>query len=515
MSSLGLSRIMKKIQEKISNSTSLSSVAILAVVTTVGLGLLAFSQTAAYYGDEGWNLLACQLVKDGRLPYLDFFYQHPPFYIYLTAGWMSLFGESWRSVHIMSSLLLSGSILLVSIFVHSRLREPILGTAATISAALFMGLNVLVIEFGTIAQPYALCLFSTVASFLIVTTAVQRGGWTPFWGGVCSGVAAASSLLTAPVGLVLVFWIARHSRKNERWAGSVKFLGGAVLPFLPVLIIGLKKPRAVFFNLVEFHLKHRELGGLVKGNITLQNLKVLTSWLDSVQGLMLVFLAGLGLLFLTGRNGLDERSKSEFRLCASIAFALALYLAIPRPTFPQYFIIITPFLTIIASLGVYAIVLRLWASKRSYWLVLCLCGLFAFAPTKWLYKHREAFSKSSGWREIEEVARELNRVTPKNGVIYTDEKGIYFVAGRKPPTGLESAYAPYAVPPELAEDLKVMPKREIEERFETGNFAAAAVWDAKEYGIDRFFAKRKRFRNFQLFWERITSGCQTYKRNDE
>ena len=50
-----------------------------------------------FYYDEGFPLLAAQLINAGKIPYADFFYQHTPLYAYLTAGWFRLFGDTWRS----------------------------------------------------------------------------------------------------------------------------------------------------------------------------------------------------------------------------------------------------------------------------------------------------------------------------------------------------------------------------------------------------------------------------------
>ena len=81
--------------------------------TTAG-GLLFFSQTLAFHGDEGFHLLAAWLTNTGRRPYVDFFYQHPPLFLYVTGAWMKLFGETWRSVHVLSALVTAGAAALVA-----------------------------------------------------------------------------------------------------------------------------------------------------------------------------------------------------------------------------------------------------------------------------------------------------------------------------------------------------------------------------------------------------------------
>jgi hypothetical protein len=49
---------------------------------TLVIALLAYSQAVAYFGNESFHLLAAQLINAGKRPYLDFFYQHPPLFIY-------------------------------------------------------------------------------------------------------------------------------------------------------------------------------------------------------------------------------------------------------------------------------------------------------------------------------------------------------------------------------------------------------------------------------------------------
>jgi uncharacterized membrane protein len=167
--------------------------------------LLAFSQTVAFYGDEGFHLLAARLVNAGRRLYLDFFYPHAPLYVYVSAAWMRVVGDTWRSVHALSALGTSTSIALVAWYVFTRSRGSRWRLANAASAALLMGLNALVIWYGTIGQPYGLSLVLIVAAFLLVVASVDRvGGPQPFLAGVCAGTAAASLLLTAPVAPILV-----------------------------------------------------------------------------------------------------------------------------------------------------------------------------------------------------------------------------------------------------------------------------------------------------------------------
>jgi hypothetical protein len=65
------------------------------LVALLSAGLLVYSQTKAMAWDEGFHLLAAQLIKAGKKPYLDFCFPQTPLNAYWNAGWMVIFGDSW------------------------------------------------------------------------------------------------------------------------------------------------------------------------------------------------------------------------------------------------------------------------------------------------------------------------------------------------------------------------------------------------------------------------------------
>src|SRR5215467_11313721 len=69
------------------------------IISLLAACLLAYSQTSAFAWDEGFHLLAAQLIKSGRRPYLDFCFPQTPLNAYWNALWMTVFGESWRTAH--------------------------------------------------------------------------------------------------------------------------------------------------------------------------------------------------------------------------------------------------------------------------------------------------------------------------------------------------------------------------------------------------------------------------------
>src|SRR5580704_14988618 len=170
-------------------------------------GIIAYSQTLAFAWDEGFHLLTAQLILRVKLPYLDFLHAQTPLYAYFNAALMQVFGESWRMVHVVSSLAVAGAALLSAQFVLTRLEDRRWRLAGALCAMALVGLNSTILWFGTIGQPYAMCLLLTVSAFRLTVLAEEQGSAGASAGaGFCAGAAAACSLLTAPFAPVLLVW---------------------------------------------------------------------------------------------------------------------------------------------------------------------------------------------------------------------------------------------------------------------------------------------------------------------
>ena len=85
--------------------------------------LMLYAQTRAFTDDEGFHLLAAQLIKGGMRPYLDFCFPQTPLNAYWNAFWMGIGGESWRTAHTIASLETSGAVTLAAHFIYTHLPE--------------------------------------------------------------------------------------------------------------------------------------------------------------------------------------------------------------------------------------------------------------------------------------------------------------------------------------------------------------------------------------------------------
>src|ERR1017187_8657014 len=229
------------------------------VLALYAVVFLVYAETWAFALDEGYHLVAAQLIGAGRTPYIDFCFPQTPLNAYWNAAWMRLLGLNWRVPHLLASLFTIGAVLLTADYVMRRF--PVRGwrVAGAIAAALGIGLNGVVFEYGAI-QAYGICLFGMVAGFRLAVRAVDADGWLPSAAaGLCAGIAAASSLLSAAAAPVLLCWMVFYSRAGSRWKKFAAFALGILVPFAPVFWLFARAPKQTWFNVFRYHAFFRKL----------------------------------------------------------------------------------------------------------------------------------------------------------------------------------------------------------------------------------------------------------------
>ena len=476
----------------------------LAVIgALITAGLLVYSQTHAFGWDEGYHLLAAQLIRAGKRPYLDFCFPQTPLAAYWNAAWMGIFGETWRTVHALAALCTSGAIALTATFVFRRF--PVAGwrSGCAIAAAFLMGANTTIVQFATAGQPYGLCLLLIVAAFICAVAAIGRS--RPAFSataGSLAGAAAAGSLLTAPVAPVLLVWIVRCNRAGSRLSKCAWFAVGVLISWVPVFRLFAQGPRQTYFNIVEYMLIHRPARWT---GATRHDLEVMASWIDSPQALVLGLLAAGGLFCAVHRSS-HRRWRAELFLCFWLAAALALHVSFARPTFAQYYLFTTPFLSILASAGLYEAGARLFGPERPFWPVATATALVCGGLASRLYlEARDDFF----WRDMEEVARKVDSVTPPQGTLWASEEHVYFLTRRTPPPGMEVDDSHgVQVPPAEAALLHLVSRDELSKQIEAGMFDTAEICvddpdSAEMADLARIYARSATITPCHVFWDRL------------
>ena len=472
------------------------------VVSLVAAVIAIYSQTNACAFDEGFHMLAAQLIKAGKRPYLDFFFAQAPLNAWWNAAWMRVFGESWRTAHAMASAATVGAVFLSADFVFVRVALPRWRLPVSLAAVLLIGCNWLLVEFAPIAQAYALCLFLMVLSFRFAVSAVGRKGvLLTGLAGCAASASAASSMLTVPVAPVVLLWILVYNRVGSRLARLAAFTVGAAVPFLPVFWLFLKAPFPVRFGIIDFHLSYRQVEW--DGSLR-HNLELMASWIDSSHALFLGLLAAAGFLYIARASQWERERRAEFYLCGWMAAGLIAYLCYVRPTFPQYFCLPVPFVGILASVGLYAVGSRLGSPDRPWAPFSVLAFLLCFGLAKGIYDDRTSHT----WPEYEEVARKVDQVTPRNGMLLSDEF-VYFMTRRTPPSGLEYDDShKLRLSAKDSAALHVFTRPELVRRVKAGVFDAVESCDddddaeLDDLGLPDVYAQKAEIQGCKIYWDR-------------
>ena len=461
-------------------------------------GLMLYALTLAFTDDEGFHLLAAQLIKAGMRPYLDFCFPQTPLNAYWNALWMRIFGESWRTAHALAALETSAAVVLAAQFVLTRLPERAWRVAGAIAASIMIGCTTNLVEFGPLGQAYGMILFTTVCAFRLAVAAAE---WPKLWlaaaAGACAGAGAASSLLAAPVAPVLLVWVFRCNRVGNRWSKAAAFAVAAAVPFLPVFWLFVKSPWVVWFNIVRYHLEYRVV---YWSHPFGHDMQTVTGWITDSQSLLLGLLGIFGVIYIARRSSWSRKRRSEFYLCGWLALGMAAEMALARPTFPRYFCLLTPLLGILAVPGLYAIGSRVLQPERPFWPVLIISGIFAGALAWNIADHS---SGSYNWPQYEDVARKLAEVTPPGKQVFTEEE-VYFLTKRRPPFGLEFQYSQkLELPSERLAALHITPESELKKQVAAGTFWSAATCDddmIDDYGLDKAFRSKVKVHECPVYW---------------
>ena len=444
---------------------------ICGLVILFGAGLIAYSQTSAFAWDEGFHLLTAQLIKNGKRPYLDFFFPQTPLNAYWNAFWFRFFGDTWRTAHAVAAVCTTASLLIIADYVYTRFPIARWRFAGALAVLFAVGFNAMIVEFGTIGQAYGLLLLTIMTAFRFTLLAVgSRRVWLCFLAGLMAGIASGSSLLTVLAGPVMLLWILIYNRAGSRLAKFVAFVVGNAIPFTPVLLLYLQKPREVLFTVFQFNYRYRAVDWK---DATGHDIDVLTSWLVSSQGSMLGVLALAGLFFVFRRSGWERAVRAEFYLCAWISVIMGAHIGTAHPTFERYYLLIVPFLSILALAALYWLGSSLASSDKPRWPVFLASLFFACGLARAIFVDEvDAYT----WRDMESVAHKVDEVTPKNGLVWADEH-IYFLTKRTPPTGMEheNSHKPLHLPDEFIRSLHILPRVEMERQLKTGYYDTVAM----------------------------------------
>ncbi len=474
--------------------------ALSGVALFVSATLLIYSQTAAFAWDEGFHLLAAQLIAAGKRPYLDFFFPQVPLNAYWNAACLRLLGQGWRIPHAVAALEVSAAVVLACESVYRLIPEPRWRLPATFFVASAFGLNVAVVQFGPLAQAYGLCLLLIVAAFRVSLAAVgRRSAWLSLMAGFLAAAAAESSLLTAPVAPVLLIWIIAANRAGSRLVKLGGFVLGGLIASIPLLWLFAQSPEHVWFGVVKFHLFYR---GVAWPGALSHDLGVALAWVDCGQALVLAVLAGTGFAFVR-RSAWGQPAKSAIYLCGWLALAETIHLLTAHPTFNRYFAFIVPFLAIPAAAGLCALGEKFGGHGRVRTAAAVACCFMALGLFRRLHEDAGDFR----WKDAEEMAAKVNEVTAPGAPLYAEEN-VYFLTHRMLP-GMENhdSHKLSLTPAESAR-LHILTRTDVDGMIKAGAFSTAQSCDDEEIKrLDgaKIYGNKTEMSGCAVFWGKIAN----------
>ncbi|MBI2558449.1 glycosyltransferase family 39 protein [Candidatus Woesearchaeota archaeon] len=270
-------------------------------------------------GDENIYYYTGKLISDGKVPYGDFLFVHPPLHGYLTALVYGLFGFN---IFILKSVPLI-SILISAFLIFKIAKEKFGSSEAVISSLLFL-------------FSYSI-MFNSVFSFgiEIATLFIIAGAYlllnknTFFSAGIFFGLAGITRLLSlVPIAVILAAALLPDKRKFLRLSS------GFIIIFL--LVNGIF---TLFFGsdylipVYKFHL--------------LKSLEGRENFKEYTEVLKLNWV-----LFLSASLFIFIKQKKPIAALASASIVYLIFLMTLKKIFGFYFIIIFPFLAIIGGYSI-------------------------------------------------------------------------------------------------------------------------------------------------------------------
>lgn len=395
-----------------------------------------FAGTRPIDADEGYYVLAAELVAAGQEPYTDFFYPQAPLLPALYAPFTGLAGTpqlpGLRLVSVAFSVL---AVILLGWWARTvaGARWPTAAAALMLLAASGDWLTWVVT-----VKTYAVSAAGVALALLAVSRAAAASGrraWV--WalvGGVAMGLVASTRLLYGPAAAVpaLVLAWRRH------WLPAGLWLVGAALGGTPVWWAWLADAERFLFNNLHYHqLRFSELedaGSVARASAAIGTL--LTAVGTSPGLLLLLTAVAAGRWF--GRRGRApgvDAAESAGLVMAGVYTATCL---LPDPSYRQYF---TSGLPVMLWPAAAAAIMR-WPARRARVIAgtIVASGLALVAALGWL---RHDLPDDEVWQldRYRRVCARIARGTEPGDVVFAFWPGYVAGADREPLPGMENQFA--------------------------------------------------------------------------
>jgi hypothetical protein len=410
---------------------------------------LTISRFRLVDGDEGFYLMACRLVTEGKLPYHDFLLTQMPLLPYVYGCWMRLAGMTWISARLLSAILAAT----LGTALYSEVGKQTGKWAAGIVAVLLYVCSTHVLAWFPTVKTYALSALLLFLAYRVVGRSSGTAAMRWFAAGLLLAASADARLYLAGLLPVFLWWSYRSTRTGARAAAFLYFLGGFALAAAPNVYLLARDSQTWLFDNLGFHAirTHQGLLGDLGGKMATVARLFLAGGDGNGWQMALLFLP---IVALAIRPGIVTGAA---RLALTLGLALTLICLLPTPSWIQYYGVTIPFFIVfvVCTMSKRLDTARDGREKRNLRaacaiLVLAFVAASIPAYSRFLITGEQvsgiaATERANNWRisSIVEVSRAIDeRIQPGERVLSL-WPGYIFQSKAQPYAGLENNAATY------------------------------------------------------------------------
>ena len=344
-------------------------------------------------GDENVYYYMGKLVSEGKIPYRDFFFAHPPLHIYLIALIYKIFG--FNIVILKAVPLIS---ILTSAFFIFKISDEKFGNSEAITASLLF-----LFSYSTMFNSVFSFGIDVATMFLVIGAYFLWNKSNGILAGLFFGLAGITRLLSLIPIFIIFALVLLPTRKNFLKLSSGFLIIFLLINGLFILFLGNYYTEQVY----KYHLL-KSLGGKENLNEYLSIIKL--NWILFSSALLFIFI----------------KDKKPIKMFVIISIIYLIFLTPLKKIFGFYFIIIFPFLAIV---GGYSIIRFFNQFLIKKWKILVLTLLLLIFI--WDFAANVLFLEKIGFTGFErgmELIGFVNSASSKDTLLFGDDSVVPLLA---------------------------------------------------------------------------------------
>ncbi|MBI2652187.1 glycosyltransferase family 39 protein [Candidatus Woesearchaeota archaeon] len=350
--------------------------------------------TISQPGDENVYYYMGKLINEGKIPYKDFFFAHPPLHLYLIALIYTLFGFN---IVILKSIPLI-SVLIAAFFIFKMAKEKFGNAEAIVSSLLFL------FSYSVMFNSAFSFGIDVATMFLVVGVYFLCNKDNYILSGAFFGLAGITRLLSL-VPILVIFIIVLFSNKKN----FLKLSSGFFIIFLPVngiftLLFGDNYVTPVY----KFHL--------LKSFVSGENFR---EYSDIIKLNWVLFSSAILFTFV--------KDKKPIRMFVITSIIYLMLLMALKKIFGFYFVIVFPFLAIIGGYSIVRIFRAFNLSKKwCIFIIMMLSSVFVWnLASDIMFLEKIGFA---GFERGKDLIDFINSVSNKETMLFGDDSAVPLIA---------------------------------------------------------------------------------------